>query len=371
MSMASTAPVASANMAPFGSPLGIMRLGEVLLAILLSGALEAFLSWVALRGMVPLAIALSIHGLVVAALAAWIVALRNRRAGLRMACLLLVSTAGLGPFGPAGTLLTVAIYAWFRRSATPFDEWYLSLFPQPKVSPALELYREITLGRDDTASEQSVASFTDILGYGSVAQKQALIGLLANHYRAAFAPALQAALSHEDPSIRVQAATAATMIENRYAAELEHLDAEVKARPHDPAARLALARFHDDYASSGLLDTVRQRESRAKALELYQECVQLGGDNTEILDAMGQLHVRLGDHESALEVMDRIGRSGPPTTFLWYLEALFHLERFGQLRGAVREKRDILLGGIGREPALAQVVELWAPSAVGRGDAGP
>ncbi|MGH7583690.1 MAG: tetratricopeptide repeat protein [Gemmatimonadales bacterium] len=341
-----------------------MPFNEALFAVL-SGGVEGWLTWSFARGTLSLPSALAIHGAVVAVLAAWIYTLRWHGAGLRIASLLGITTAALGPLGPLGTLLTLGFYLWFRRGATPFDEWYFSLFPEPEVSPALELYRDIVLGRDDRASERSIASFTDILVYGSVAQKQALIGLLANHYRPAFAPALHAALSHEDPSIRVQAATAATIIENRYAAQAERLNAAVNARPQDLGARLELARFYDDYAFSGLLDAVRQHDNRIKTLELYKECSRLAPANAEIIGAIGRLYVRLGDDESARVVMEKIQGTASPANLFWYLEVLFRLRRLDRLRDLMRLRRETLLDHVRRNPALADVVELWAPSSAG------
>lgn len=306
------------------------------------------------------------HGAVSVALGFWYFVRRREGTGQRAAVLLVLSVVALGPFGAPGALLAAAAHRWFRRHATPFEDWYKALFPEPEQKPARDLYDMIVSGRD-IAKESGVASFTDILATGSTEQKRATITLMARFFRPAFAPALKRALADPEPAIRVQAATAASEIESGFQERAEKLSAAVKATPENPASHLAMARHFDDYAFSGLLDPEREDDNRNLALESYLRCLDLDADNLDARAAIGRLLLRKGEYHEAATVLGEavVSRQATPAMLDFYLEALFKLGNYQRIRAVIRDHDAEIQNDPKRTPEVKFAVDLWA----GRGGA--
>ncbi|WP_181449481.1 tetratricopeptide repeat protein [Azospirillum thermophilum] len=307
--------------------------------------------------------ATALHVLTVAGIVLWVRRRARRDLDLRMPGLLLVTTPVLGPVGPACTLATVLMHALFRRYATGFHEWYLSLFPESEVEPAQELYELIVSGRE-VAHLAAGESFTDVMSVGSPQQKQAVIALVARHFRPAFTPALKAGLADADPSVRVQAATATARVEHEFNERWLELEAAVQANPDAVATRHALARHLDDYAFCGLLDSNREAEIRDKALDGYRRCLERTPDDDDIRHDLGRLLLRCGHAREAAGVLEPlVDRAKDRRILYWYAESLFRLGRYAELR-ALPQHRPDLLGRVDELPdALRDVFALWSGDA--------
>ncbi|WP_448204813.1 tetratricopeptide repeat protein [Azospirillum sp. sgz302134] len=336
-------------------------LGAALLAFVVEmGAVAVALGWLP----VPYAAvwALAGHLAVVAALALWVRGRVRRGLDMRLAGLLLVTTPFLGALGPGCTLLTTVLHAVFHRYASGFQEWYLSLFPESQMEPAQELYELIVSGRE-SSHLAAAESFTDVMSVGSPQQKQAVIALVARHFRPAFTPALKAGLADSDPSVRVQAATATARVEHEFNERWLALDHAAQADPQDVNACLALARHLDDYAFCGLLDTNREQEIRDKARDGYRRCLELVPDDDEVRHDLGRLLLRCGQVEGAASTLEPlVERTADRRILFWYAESLFRLGRYGDLRALSVHRAD-LLGGEELPDALKGVLALWRETA--------
>lgn len=303
------------------------------------------------------------HVVVVAALAVWTLRRRRRRVDERFAGLLAIGTAFLGPSGPLCVGLSAAAHAVFRRYATGFHDWYLSLFPESESDPAQELYELIVTGRE-RAGAAAVDSFTDVMTVGSPQQKQAVIALVSRHFRPSFTPALKLGLADSDPSVRVQAATATARVEHEFNERWQKLERAADGAPDSAAARYALARHLDDYAFCGLLDANREQELRRKALEHYRAALGMASAEAPVEEGLrndlGRLLLRVGLVAEAAETLaPAAARSGDRRLLAWYAESLFRLRRFDELRALCRAR-----GGDFADPAaifdsLGDVVALW------------
>ncbi|MBP2290538.1 tetratricopeptide repeat protein [Azospirillum rugosum] len=307
-----------------------------------------------------LAGAIAAHAGIVAAVAFWVRSRVRRGLDLRLAGLLLVTTPVLGPLGPVCTLLTTLLHALFRRYATGFQDWYLSLFPESQSEPAQELYELIVSGRE-TSHLAAAESFTDVMSVGSPQQKQAVIALVARHFRPAFTPALKAGLADSDPSVRVQAATATARVEHEFNERWLELEEAVRANPQDARAGLALARHLDDYAFCGLLDTNREQEIRDKAQDGYRRSLELAPDDDDARHDFGRLLLRCGLVEEAARALEPlIERTDDRRVLFWYAECLFRLGRYGDLRVLAQRRADLMPIGADSTDTLASVMALWA-----------
>lgn len=327
------------------------------LALLAEGSLSVLL-W---SGQVGLGAALAVHGCFVLLLvAASVLCWRLGGGGLPSLILLTLGTSLLGPLGPAGCLFTLAFYLATERNAPQFSEWYESLFPDDDPAESGDIARQLMerVGQDGG----SVSPFLDVLSYGSRAQKQIAVAVMTRHFHPAFAPALRQALADSDNAVRVQAATAMATIEDRFVERAEELRAETEAHPDDPALVLGLARHHDDYAYTGLLDRQREEESQARALECYLRYLDQMPQDVDARLAVGRLMLRLGRAQDAVGWMERCFEQGAwsPAMVGWYMDALYRLGRYEGVRVFARRHYDELTRLDTYPIRLIETVRLWS-----------
>ncbi len=244
----------------------------------------------------------------------------------------------MGPLGPLGSVLTLALSRWFKRSATSFEAWYATLFPEVVVTRPQALYRLIVLRGARPSGHSTTAPFLDIVALGTVEQKRAVIAMIAAEFRPSFAPALRNALNDSDPAIRVQAASAVAHIDAGFVNRTMALKARCAARPNDGDTILELARHRESYAESGLLDEGRAHAELTEALASYERASAMCPAEAGVVEAMARLLLRVGRPEEALLRLEPlIARSYPSADALAeYFVCLFRRGHFAQVREACR-----------------------------------
>ncbi len=313
-------------------------------------------------GRIPPAAAVAVHVTVVAAMGKWVYRLRRSERDLRLPMLLATTTGLLGPIGATGTLLTLGLYVLYARSSTSFREWYEALFPEEDSKFSAYLAEQIASGQGEAAVRTGVASFLDVLSFGTLQQKQTVITLIADHFQPSFAPGLRRALNDPNNALRVQAAAAIAQIENNFLARSLELSAVARESPGDPIALKALARHYDDYAYTGILDGKREQDSWEKALEVYRQYLKLQPGDFEARRSIGRIQFRMGKFSEAAAWLEESLREGifSPQLLMWYLECLFRLGRFEELRRLARSHSGNLEAS-GELPIQAvKAVALWA-----------
>lgn len=275
--------------------------------------------------------------------------------------LLAISVAAFGPLGAFGCLVAAAAHLRFARTSTAFEVWYGSLFPEEEDDPGRALYERIIAGRETATDPESLASFTDVLEFGTRDQKEAVITLLTRHFRPAFAPALRLAMRDPTPSVRVQAATAMAHIEGEVLERTLELARAAEAAPRDAAAQLALARHYDDYAFSGLLDQQRERENRRLALLAYGDYLALRPGEGAARVAIARIHLREGRPVEALEILEACLADGLITRegLGWIMECLYRLGRYDALRDFATAHSEEFAGSGTAPGPLGEVVRFW------------
>jgi hypothetical protein len=297
-------------------------------------AVETLLVYWAVMSNLSATFVLVLHGAVVVLLALYTRVLMSRGEENRFALLLLMTTATTGPFGPAGVILTVMLYFLFMRRAVSFEEWYETIFPTLFMSRSQRIYDDIVVGRDESSKNYSVIPFLDVLSFGNEQQKRQALAKMTSNFHPNFSPAFRKALLDDSNSIRVQAATAISKIENQFMERLIKLT-ELKERfPREPVVVMALAEHYDNYAYTGLLDADRERGNRQKALDHYLEYLELDPTKLEVRTHVGRILMRSKEYAKAADWFRKCADLGYRSDAMsqWQAEALFECKRYDELR---------------------------------------
>jgi polysaccharide biosynthesis protein PelE len=302
----------------------------------LAAAVECIIGYLWLAGRLTASLALAAHAVVSIVIALWAGFALNAHPKAcndpRLPLLTAMCTAALGPFGAVGSLLTLLLARRYMRSAVPFDEWYRSLLPDTSEAENSRILSQAAARNG--GEKEALASFADVLSFGSLSQKQDLIALIGRHFQPAFGAVLKRALSDDHSAIRVQAATAMSRIENSLLERTVQLTNQVRANPNDTAALRALAQHYDQSLFCGILDARREEEMIEEALAVYRECLAHEPDDLGTRLAVGRLLLRSKRFEEAAENFAQVTHPGSatPQAALWRMESLFQLGRFGEIR---------------------------------------
>jgi len=277
--------------------------------------------------------------------------------------LYVASLVALGPIGAFGCAL-MALVRWISsRSPVSFEEWYERLFPRAVTDRAQALYELIEWRGAKPSRESTAAPFCDVLDQGSVAQKQSVVTLIADHFKPEFSPALQRALNDPEPAIRVQAATAAARIENHFLQQSVVLQEERAKDPGSPSVMRRIALHHESYARSGLLDTERAASERTIALEINMKLLKASPHDPELVATVARLLLELDRPELAMRLLMPWLRSQsiPHALVAPIAEALYSLRRLRLLRRLSARLLASLTPSAEDEP-IRTALGLWTPA---------
>jgi polysaccharide biosynthesis protein PelE len=336
---------------------------RVAVLTMLAAACESAILYCWLNRELPVWMALAAHAGVVAGVALGTCPPFRPPEDIRLPLLAAVSTAALGPFGALGTLVTLLLARHYMRSALPFEDWYQSLFPDTGETPNRKIVDQIARAGHQDA--ERVTAFSDILSFGSLQQKQDLIALVSRDFRPAFGPVLKRALTDGHSVIRVQAATAMSKLENTILARTIELTRQVRANPGDTEALRFLAQHYDDCLFCGILDPRREEELLTEALAVYRECLAREPGDLATQLAAGRLLLRGRRYPEAAGCFRQV--AGPdaakPQAALWYMESLFQLGKFEEIRRLARQWASHKAPPGGYPPEAVEAVRLWAGAA--------
>jgi len=283
----------------------------------------------------------------------------------RQAVLLAVTTSALGPVGALGTLLSVCLEAAFRPYAAPFTDWYDRIFAEEDELENDAFLQRLAIGGDPVSGSIQLTSFRDILAFGTIEQKQAIIALIARRFTPAFAPALRLALEDPIAAVRVQAAAAAASIENRYAQRNIELTRDAELHPNSLDAERELARYYADFAQSGLVEEHRAAEAADQALTHFDKVLARQANDGEALVATARLLLAKGEARQAVTRLERaMSAAGVnAATASLYIEALLQLGRFMDVRRAARAWAGRFRSGDRESERLNAALSLWVQKA--------
>jgi tetratricopeptide (TPR) repeat protein len=229
------------------------------------------------------------------------------------------------------------------------------------VTDSQHIYDSIMEGLDENPRSYNVMPFVEVMRLGSENQKRRALAKMSTRFSPKFSQAFRIALADSSNTIRVQAATAVAKVEREFMAKLERIE-EARARnPKDPVLTLALAKFYDDYAFTGVLDAELEKLNRERAINTYKNYLQQDPNSAEAWVAIGRLLYRNKQWAEAADwfrhALDRGWKLN--TMLLWYFECLFRLGQFRELRRAVLEHGRGIMGQDELPKDVRDSVSLW------------
>jgi len=310
------------------------------------------------REAIGLGAAAAAHAVVAALCVLAAVIVHRRNGDSRLPLLLAVTTSAMGAFGASGCLL-IAVSVFCRRKATrSFQDWYDALFPEQEERVSERVYDRVKGQLDEESVEP--ASFADLVRHGSREEKQGVLAIVSKKFKPSFAPILHIALRDQENAVRVQAATAIAIIESNFAERIVSLTSEAE---DDAATRLKKAQLYDDYAFTGLLDSERESDNRVKAREGYEAHLESHVDDKDTMLALGRLLLRSRRFEEAAPWLERAlgGDDAPLHLAVWYMECLYQLRRFDELRELTqRYQEQSPAQSTALPPPAFGAIRLWA-----------
>jgi tetratricopeptide (TPR) repeat protein len=302
------------------------------------------------------------HIIITALLAVYAAALHKAKRDINAVALLTISCGALGLFGVLGVFVTVLLNLFFTRSSMSFREWFSSLFPEERIGDAELLYEHLQHDINLEREQNNLTPFMDVVSLGNAKQKQEAITKMMQRFDPVFAPAMLQALKDNNNAIRVQAATAISRIETDFLNTSLKLDRLQKEQPNNKEILLAQANHYDNYAFTGLLDPMREEENREIALQKYQDYLQVYPNNEQVRVAIGRMLLRARYMKRAKEWFNATMAQGIVSgrIVFWYMECLFELGEYEELRSLASAHREILLKVHRHSPAIMETVQLWA-----------
>lgn len=250
----------------------ILTRGSALMLVLVgAGAIAMDIALVAgfIAGDLSLALALAAHvGValgVLAVLTFWI-------GRFDLSGLMALWVGFLGPLGALVATLAILVAFLSRRSRLTDEDWYQRLSGEAREDNSL-----VTALKDHRAYQTDkvgLHSFRQIMDHGSVAQKQTILGLIAQSYEPALAGLLMEALRSREVAVRASAAAVLARLRDKQAAELKEATDRAASGDHndilDAANRFATA------AASGLMSPADSDKAQLAALSLRSKLTHLG-----------------------------------------------------------------------------------------------
>lgn len=286
----------------------------------------------------------------------------RRRGGSRLTLFLLAISAAAGPFGAAICLLAAIVYRFSPRAGLSPAQWINNLLEDGGAGEHELLHDRLGLGLENAASGSNVEPFYDILSSGTIGQKQIAIARIMRYFRPQFAPLLKRAAQDPSAVIRVQAATAMAKIEQDFMAKYLELKKSLNDIAENSSVKLDFARICDSYAHAGLLDEASIKGLRAQAIEIYSQHLERTSDPALKLQ-LARLYLRDNQPEKTCFLLYEAIKTGEatPAMVFWYMEALFRLKEFAQLRQLISRYGDVLKKYSGYKPQaeILGLLSVW------------
>lgn len=268
--------------------------------ILVSASADILLIAAGLQNMLPVPILLALHMGI-----APFIWLATRNCDPTLSAMAVIANMTLGPVGALGTLLlAVSLASGRKSSASSLAEWHNKLAKPSEVDLAQQLSQAIREGRMLEPGEVCPASFQEVSQYGSVAQRQTMLGLVSQRFDPAFSETLRQELRSEQAAVRVSAAAVFSKLRDKNRQQMgAGKPLPDVLTPSDAYERgIALARG----VKSGLLDPADLVAARVQSLDLLMRARPRATEADELEEVICTLLFDAERYQALQERLDAI-----------------------------------------------------------------
>ncbi len=185
---------------------------SVVLNIMLAATAEGLLAFGYIKATYDWPVFLIGHVALVGILALWVAAVGRAGGNAALPLLTAIAVSATGPIGAVAALITLAFSRPALEDRLLLEAWYERIALAVDTDELTQLYDLVATGRTADLSSESPRSFSAIVQTGSLADRQATLGVIARGFHPDYLPALMLALKSDEPVIRVQAAAVATRV---------------------------------------------------------------------------------------------------------------------------------------------------------------
>lgn len=186
--------------------------GREAVAAALAAAIELVVVLLTFSADVPLSVPVQLHAVAVVTVALVLFRGRAPDDDLTVAALMFLVILAAGPAGAIASLAVLPFAGHAGAGPAVLSAWYARLSQASGANPTTELTDRVKAGRVIDTNAASPAKFEDVINTGTLAERQAALGLMARRFHTDYAPALEAALRSPEPVVRVQAAAVVSRV---------------------------------------------------------------------------------------------------------------------------------------------------------------
>ena len=170
---------------------------------------------------------------------------------------------------------------------------------------------------------------------------------------------LKLSLKDNSVEIRFHAAIGLSKIESRINNNIVLARKEVERDPALATTHLLLANSYSEYYESGILDEVTAGYYMDLALGEYYKALELGGDDVNVLNAIGDLEVRKHNYEKAFSSFNRACEIAPSDIFsnVGLIQTLYETKK---VKEAIERARKIIKKMPKTKGPMREIIEYWA-----------
>ncbi|MEI6423301.1 MAG: tetratricopeptide repeat protein [Lentisphaerota bacterium] len=251
-----------------------------------------------------------------------------------------------------------------RKLKVHFSDWLFSYLyaADPNLKESDRIYNRIIAGHEIFADSIDTEPLLDIMGFGSLEQKQAALIKAVKHFRPQLMmPVLHMGLNDPNNVIRVQAAAGLAKIQDNFQRKYTYCERKVIENTESPEELVAFARLCEEYSVSQLLDSERKASVIQQSIKLYERCIILFPDNIDLKISLIRMLIISRKTEQAYNLLSEalpLVKKPSPAIAHALMELLFKMHRFSEMRHFANEWKSVMDKNFGY--AINEKIELWS-----------
>ena len=270
---------------------------------------------------------------------------RDGDVGLQLIILLAILVSGV--LGAVGGLVLLLLIRSLPKQTALVDDWYNRLTGTEEVDHCTYLYQAIRNNRAHGRSAVQIGRFDGLIRYGHLADKQAVLGLIALNYHPEYRRILFYALRDSEPTVRVQAAAIFTKLQEDAKRELQALISDKKL-PHDgysgessQASPKKTALRLLELIDGGFLDVTETTLARRQLVELACTAPDMPFLYAEALKTQAGSRQKDECRDHATDRLEKLASAGDNEAQALYAEHLLTTKSYARLRSFLTFRRQL------------------------------